>query len=102
MIVKYRPAAISDLQETAAYIRDTLQNPAAAERLTQKVLHGISLLKENPFMGTMLSSRYESFPSDIRYLVINRQMVFYEVTDTVIEIIRILDGRTDYLTKLSD
>lgn len=51
-------------------------------------------------MGTPLSSKYDSVPENIRFLVISKQMVFYKVTESGIEIIRVLDGRTDYLVHL--
>ena len=38
--------------------------------------------------------------SDYRYIIINKQIVFYEIHSDYIEIIRILDGRTDYMTHL--
>ena len=33
-------------------------------------------------------------------LVVNKQIVFYEVADDRIEVLRSIDGRTDYLSKL--
>ena len=51
-------------------------------------------------MGTPLSSKYDGVPENIRFLVISKQMVFYKVTESGIEIIRVLDGRTDYLVHL--
>ena len=53
-------------------------------------------------MGTPLDSKYEGLETDIRFLVVSKHLIFYEVHDDVIEIVRILDGRTDYLTYLLD
>ena len=53
-------------------------------------------------MGTPLSSRFDDLDTTIRYLVIRKQMVFYEVTEDYVEITRVLDGRTDYLSRLFD
>ena len=100
MKIVYRPAAISDLRETSGYIANTLCNPRAAGRLQRDVLHSVSLLRENPCMGVSLRGKLDSFESEIRMLVVRKQLVFYEVHDDVIEIIRILDGRTDYLSRL--
>ena len=60
------------------------------------------VFRENPYMGTPLSSRFDDLDTTIRYLVIHKQMVFYEVTEDYVEIIRVLDGRTDYLSRLFD
>ena len=100
MKIQYRPAAIADLAATSEYIQTRLHNPSAAAKLRADVLHGISRLADTPEMGTLLRSKYEESESDVRFLVIRKQMIFYEVHDQSIEIIRILDGRTDYLAQL--
>ena len=100
MKIQYRPAAIADLAATSEYIQTRLHNPSAAAKLRADVLHGISRLADTPEMGTLLRSKYEEIESDVRFLVIRNQMIFYEVHGQSIEIIRILDGRTDYLAQL--
>lgn len=102
MNVFYRPAALEDIRRSASYLSDTLKNPQAAKRLKTNIMQGCALLRENPQMGTLLSSRFDGIDTNIRYLVIQKQMVFYEVTEEFVEIIRILDGRTDYLSRLFD
>ena len=100
MKIQYRPAAIADLAATSEYIQTRLHNPSAAAKLRADVLHGISRLADTPEMGTLLRSKYEEIESDVRFLVIRKQMVFYELHDQSVEVIRILDGRTDYLAQL--
>lgn len=100
MKIVYRPAAIDDIKSTAAYIENELKNPQAAERFKEKILYSVSLLKDNPNMGNHLSNKYESIESDYKYIIVNKQLVFYEINDDNIEVIRMLDGRTDYLTHL--
>ncbi len=100
MRIVYRPAAISDLRSTSDYIACTLQNPKAAQKLREQILRGISRLRENPFMGVSLRGRLDGFYGAMRVLIVGKQLVFYEVQDETVEIIRILDGRTDYLSRL--
>ncbi|MBQ3889345.1 MAG: type II toxin-antitoxin system RelE/ParE family toxin [Clostridia bacterium] len=100
MKVVYRPAAIEDIQSTAAYIENELKNPQAAERFKERILYSVSLLKENPNMGIFLSDKYDFIKSDYRYIIVNKQIVFYEIYEDTIEVVRVLDGRTDYLTQL--
>ncbi len=100
MKVVYRPAAIEDIQSTAAYIENELKNPQAAERFKERILYSVSLLKDNPNMGTLLSNKYDSIESNYQYIIVNKQLVFYEIIDGTIEVVRVLDGRTDYLTHL--
>ena len=100
MKIQYRPAAIADLAATSEYIQTRLHNPSAAAKLRADILHGLSRLADTPEMGTLLRSKYEEIESDVRFLVIRKQMVFYEIHDQSVEVIRILDGRTDYLAQL--
>lgn len=98
--MKYRPAAVADIRQTSDYIEYVLKNPSAAAYLRTKMLNGIALLKENPEMGTLLSGKYDGLDSAYRFIVISKQIVFYELSNDLIEIVRVLDGRTDYLSKL--
>ena len=100
MSILYRPAAITDLERTCDYLRQTLKNPGAANTLSARVLRSVSLLRENPFMGAPLSAKYDELQTGVRYLIVSKQLVFYEVLEDRIEILRILDGRTDYLAQL--
>ena len=100
MKVVYRPAAIEDIQSTAAYIENELKNPQAAKRFKERILYSVSLLKDNPNMGIFLSDKYDFIKSDYRYIIVNKQIVFYEIYEDTIEVVRVLDGRTDYLTQL--
>lgn len=100
MIVQYRPAAVEDIRRTAEYLTKQLKNPTAAARLKKKILHSISHLKENPCLGRRLSDKLEGMQTEARFLVVESQLVFYEVNDATVEIIRVLDGRTDYLARL--
>ena len=102
MKIKYRPAAIQDMDAACAYLRDQLHNPSAADALINRILHSVSLLKDNPYMGAPLGGKLEGLQTDVRFLIVSKQLVFYEIDGEIIEIIRVLDGRTNYLAKLFD
>lgn len=102
MKLTFRPAAIADIQQAAAYIEATLKNPSAAQKFKSKILQGTALLKENPHMGMSLSSKADGVDPSVRFIVVSKQLIFYEVHDDRIEVIRVLDGRTDYLARLFD
>ena len=57
--MQYRPAAIADIRNASDYIADVLKNRSAANRFKAKILEGVSLLKDNPYMGTPLASKYD-------------------------------------------
>ena len=99
MKILYRPAAIKDIESAADYIEYQLKNPFAAEKLKTTILKKVALLKDNPEMGMKLSDKFD-IETDYRFIIVNKQIVFYELHSDYIEIIRILDGRTDYLTHL--
>ena len=92
----YSPQARVDLREIKAYIRDNLQNPTAAENVTQRILKGCALLKDNPKLGAELSGKIDR-NTDMRYLVINQHIAFYKIDTDIIRVIRIRDARTNYM-----
>ena len=55
----------------------------------------------NPYMGAALAEKFE-ITTDVRYFVVAKQLIFYRVDEenSTIEILRVLDGRTDYLSVL--
>ena len=67
MRIKFKKTAVEDMRATERYIREQLNNPSAAAKLTRRVYDAIMLLEDNPFMGTELCSRY-AVDTDIRFL----------------------------------
>ena len=58
------------------------------------------LLADNPYMGTELSRKF-AVETDLRFLVVAKQLVFYRVVeDDHIEVTRVLNGRQDYIALL--
>lgn len=82
-------------------ISGQLKNPKAAKKLMTALLKTISLLADNPYMGAALAEKFE-ISTDVCYFVVSKQLIFYHVDEenSVIEILRVLDGRTDYLSVL--
>ena len=100
MRIEYKRTALFDLQQAQDYIANRLKNKPAAQKLVSSVLHDVSLLAHNPRMGTALNSRFD-VDSDLRFIVVSKQLVFYQIVDDdLISIVRILDGRRDYLSIL--
>lgn len=96
MKIVYTPKAREDLRSIKKYIKDELLNPTAANNITNRIAKGCSNLKDNPFMGIALKSKF-NIDTDIRFLIISNHLAFYKIHDNVIMIIRILDSRTNYL-----
>ena len=81
------------------YIISQSNNKQAAQKLKSTLVNTISLLKDNPYLGPKMSDRFH-VDTSLRYLVISKQLVFYNIKNDNIEIIRILDSRQDYLSLL--
>ena len=100
MKIRYKSAALRDIQQKQEYITAVLKNKPAAEKLTASILRGVSLLADNPRMGAPLRGKFE-VDSDLRFLIISKQLIFYRIeNETQISVVRILDERQDYMSIL--
>ena len=100
MKIRYKKTAIEDIQDTERYISNTLHNEVAAKKLTKRITQAVTLLADNPYMGTPLNSRYE-VDTDLRYLIVSNRLIFYRVVeDNFVEVTRVIDGRQDYMAIL--
>ena len=86
MRIIYKKSAIDDLLNTENYI-------------ITNIVDTISLLKDNPYLGPKMSDRF-NIDTSLRYLIVSKQIVFYDINEDNIKIIRILDSRQDYLSLL--
>lgn len=99
MQIIYKKTAIDDLLNTENYIISRFNNEQAAQKLKSTLVNTIALLKDNPHLGPKMSDRF-NVDTPLRYFVISKQLVFYNIKNDNIEIIRILDSRQDYLSLL--
>lgn len=99
MQIIYKKTAIDDLLNIENYIISQFNNKQAAQKLKSTLVNAIALLKDNPYLGPKLSDRF-NMDTSLRYLVVSKQLVFYNIKNNNIEIIRILDSRQDYLSLL--
>lgn len=96
MRLRYTPQAQNDLRGIRAYLAKELQNPAAGRRATARITKSCGLLKEQPLLGLSLAEKIRKSTA-LRYLIQGSYLIFYRVDPDAVSIIRILDGRTDYL-----
>jgi len=100
MRIEYKSLALRDLAQKQNYISNELKNKSAAKKLTAAILRAVSQLAEHPHMGAPLNSRFE-IESDLRFIVVAKQIVFYQIVEgEYISVVRILDGRQDYMAIL--
>ena len=92
MVLNIRPEARLDLARIAAGLRDDKAFLEAA-RSTIELIHGW------PLIGRRRRFRQAGLRSFTVRRPFNKWVVFYQVTDTSLDIVRVLDGRRD-LTQL--
>jgi toxin ParE1/3/4 len=81
--------AEADLADILEYLEE--RSPAAAERLATAIDQRGQLLAEFPKMGRV---REELAPG-LRSVAIEQYLLFYRVTESAVEILRILHGARD-------
>lgn len=94
--IKFSPEAITDLQNTKAYIADELCNEQAAVRTIEKILKRIRTLKDFPELGAPLSS-IVNLDIDYRFLVCGNYTAFYRVENDTVYILRVLYAKRDFM-----
>jgi plasmid stabilization system protein ParE len=85
--------------EIRNYIRDELQNPAAAERVLTRIAKSLRLLEDAPRIGSPLSSVID-IDTEYRFLISGNYLSFYRYYDDTCYIDRILYRRRDYISIL--
>lgn len=101
MRLEYAPEALDDIQETKRYIATVLKNRSAANRITKMIVSNCRLLKEQPEIGMSVEAR-TGCSSDLRYLVCESWLAFYRIQDDTVRVVRVIDGRADYVRILFD
>ena len=99
MVLRYTPTAREDIAQVKHYITHTLKNPIAAKNVARRMVKDCSILKEQPLCGGDLAAK-TGRDTDLHYLVCGEHIAFYRVEEGCVSIIRILDGRSNYLSVL--
>lgn len=99
MKLEYAPEAIADIQETRRYIATVLKNRSAAGRIVKMISDNCKQLKTHPQLGMSVAAR-TGLQSDLRFLICENWLVFYQVNDDLVQIVRVIDARTDYVRVL--
>jgi plasmid stabilization system protein ParE len=80
--LQYLPLFWDDLEEAVFYIRDVLKNPAAADRLLDRVEEAILEHAKAPTMAQVYKTT-RSRPQPYYWFAVGNYMVFYVVFDDV-------------------
>ena len=99
--VQITDQAVQDMQETAAYIRTTLHNPAAAMHLLDEAEQSLYSLSDFPYRNPLVKDAFLA-TNGIRIQIINNYLAVYtirEQTKTAV-ILRFLHCRRDWMSIL--
>ena len=99
MKLRYTPEAIADLQEVKQYIKDTLRNSKAADRIAKIILDGCAQLKMFPQSGASIKA-LTGQETDLRMLVCENYIALYRIDTDVISVARIISAKQDYMRVL--
>ena len=98
-ILKYAKSYRDDIKSTVKYIKNSLQNPIAAQRLKDEIKNKYKNLKENPFIYPVVPDEYLA-SKGYRFIMVNNYMIFYKIKKKQIEIVRFLYGYRDWMNIL--
>lgn len=92
-VVVWSPQAEADLVEIWLYgVRE--HSPSDADRYLREIYTACTRLRDWPYSGRV---RFEIAPN-VRSISVPPHVAFYRVTDSAIEIVRVLHGRRDFET----
>lgn len=94
--VEVQPIALRDMADAVTYIAGTLNNPAAATRLAERLTEGIKSLSKLPTRCPIYTSK-RPLAREYRSLRIDNYLVFFTVSEKneVVTIARVLYARRD-------
>lgn len=96
MELKYTREALSDIENAQRYISVQLKNRNAAKKIVKEIVSSCEQLKAFPSLGKPLVSP-NGVITKYRLLIIRNQIAIYEIREDMVVILRLLDGRMDYL-----
>lgn len=96
--VEYSKESNQDLIEIKQYIKYNLQEPEIAQNLISKIRSKINSLKDNPEIYSVITDSIGKL--EIRKLIVDNYIVFYKIENEVIQIVRIMYGRRNWLELL--
>ncbi|WP_269931197.1 type II toxin-antitoxin system RelE/ParE family toxin [Aminobacter sp. HY435] len=87
--LRLTPKARSDLREIWTYVAQ--DNAAAAERVLERINEVFRMLVDQPEAGR----RRDELTDGLRSFATRTHVVFYEVRENSVDVIRVLDGHRD-------
>ena len=90
-----------DVKSALNYIKNTLQAPAASERLKDEIRKTYKNIKLNPLMYPVVPN-VDLASMGFRFTMVKNYMLFYIVEEKRVNIIRFLYGRRNWINILKE
>ena len=74
-------------------------NREVANKQVENIYRTIAFLENTPNIGMQLKNRL-NVDTDYRFLVSGKYLIFYKLTKDKVNIVRIIDGRRDWISLL--
>lgn len=97
--VEYSKESKQDLTGIKQYIKYNLQELETAQKLISKIRKEINKLKDNPEIYAIIDDDLIKKLS-IRKLIVDNYIVFYRIKNDIIEIVRIMYGKRNWINLL--
>ena len=97
-IIDFSISALEDLRNIKYYLEENYGESVALEKI-REISRRVRRLEQFPLTGASLSNLVKS-SLNYRYLVVEKNYVFYRIDNNRIKIIRILNERQDFIKLL--
>jgi addiction module RelE/StbE family toxin len=94
----YSKAALQDLRQIQEYVTDNWGKDTA-KQIMKSILLNVKDLEQHPGLGVSLGKMID-FPTDYRYVFIEKNYVFYHLEGDIIYVVRIANERQDFMRLL--
>lgn len=88
-----------DLNEITFYLSELGAYESNVDSLLEHIFSGLEQLQTYPLSGVPLDKK-TTIPTNMRYLVIENYLIFYEFDGQLIKVFRVLSSKQDYINIL--
>lgn len=89
MTLVFTPLALTDLESILAFVAK--DRPLVASAVLKRIRDRCELIATHPELGQLRPE----FPGDVRSFPVQRWIIFYRITQSAVEVVRVLDGVRD-------
>lgn len=97
--IEYSKESNQDLVEIKQYIKYNLQEPETVQNLISNIRSKINSLRDNPEIYSVITDSIVG-KLEVRKLILDNYIVFYKVKAEIIQVIRIMHGRRNWIELL--